>query len=426
MGVDRYARLARMSPGVDGRLRVAVDATPLLGTPTGVGVFCREALTALAQLGEVEVSAFAISWRRRHLLGRQLPEGVRLVGRAMPARPLQMTWRHSNFPDLSWFVGDTEVVHGTNFVVPPARRAARIVTVHDLTIVRYPEMCEPETLRFPALVRRAVAEGAWVHTPSQFVADEVVDTFAVDPDRVRAVHHGAPLHIQGDRPLQGDRPRQPREDAGSPGGIRRGSPGGLRRGSPGGLRRGVPGGLPEGTSRYVLAIGTAEPRKDLPGLVRAFDAIAGGLDDVALVMVGQPGWGSEALEGAIAESKFGSRIVRAGYVDDLGEVLAGAEVLAYPSLYEGFGLPTLEAMSVGVPVVTTTAGALPEVVGDAAEVVAPGDTDELAGALERVLTDEGLRTGLSERGLRRASLFTWEDCARGLSALYRDAASSQK
>ncbi len=100
MGVGQYARLARMSSGVDGRLRVAVDATPLLGTPTGVGVFCREALTALGTAGEVDVSAFAVSWRRRHMLEGQMPKGVRAVGRAMPARPLQLAWRHSELPDL--------------------------------------------------------------------------------------------------------------------------------------------------------------------------------------------------------------------------------------------------------------------------------------------------------------------------------------
>jgi glycosyltransferase involved in cell wall biosynthesis len=398
MGVDQYARLAQMSPGVDDRLRVALDATPLLGIRTGVGVFCREAITSLASAGEVDVSAFAVSWRRRHLLEGQVPPGARVVGRAMPARSLQLAWRHSELPDLSWFIGEREVVHGTNFVVPPARRAARIVTVHDLTIVRYPEMCEPETLRFPALLRRAVAHGAWVHTPSRFVAEEVVDTFGVDPSRVRAVHHGAPR-----RPLQN-------------------SPADSLQNSP----PGVAGGLPEGARRYVLAIGTAEPRKDLPGLVRAFDSIAGGLGDIALVIVGQPGWGTEALEMAVAESKFGSRIVVTGYVDDLAAVLSEAEVLAYPSLYEGFGLPTLEAMSAGVPVVTTTAGALPEVVGDAAELVAPGDTDELAGALERVLTDESRRMELVERGQRRASLFTWEACAQGLTELYREAVDDRR
>ena len=133
----------------------------------------------------------------------------------------------------------------------------------------------------------------------------------------------------------------------------------------------MPRDLPQGTDRYVLAIGTAEPRKDLPGLVRAFDSMASRMHDVALVLAGPPGWGSAALEEAVSRSPFASRIVVTGYVDDLDRLLSGAAVLAYPSLYEGFGLPTLEAMAAGVPVVTTTAGALPEVVGDAAVLVKP-------------------------------------------------------
>ncbi len=173
-------------------LVVALDATPLLGVPTGVGVFCREALGALSAAGELQVEAFAISWRRRHMLESRAPEGVRTVGRAMPARPLHLAWRHSDLPPVEWFLGRCDVVHGTNFVVPPTRRAASVVTVHDLTTLRFPEMCDAPTLRFPALIRRAVARGAWVHTPSRYVADEVVAELGVDPDRVRAVHHGTP------------------------------------------------------------------------------------------------------------------------------------------------------------------------------------------------------------------------------------------
>jgi glycosyltransferase involved in cell wall biosynthesis len=173
----------------------------------------------------------------------------------------------------------------------------------------------------------------------------------------------------------------------------------------------------------VLAVGTAEPRKDLPGLVRAFDAIAGDLRDVALVLAGPPGWGSESLQHAVEGASARSRIIMTGYVPVLDPLLRGAAVLAYPSLYEGFGLPTLEAMAAGVPVVTTTAGALPEVVGDAALLVPPGDADALGRALELVLTDDTERCTLIERGHTRARQFTWESCARGLEGLYRDAVS---
>ncbi len=380
------------------RLRVAVDATPLLGVRTGVGMFCQGALAALGERSDVELAAFAVTWRRRHLLGPLVPAPVRVVQRPMPARPLHRLWSRFSVPPIEWFTGPAEVVHGTNFVVPPSRRAARVVTVHDLTTVRFPAMCDASTRRYPALVRRAVAEGAWVHTPSQFVADEVVAEFGAPPDRVRAVHHGIPAH-----------------------GLRRpGAPGPDGQRSPAVT-------LPDGTGRYILALGTVEPRKDLPGLVRAFDLLAPDHPDVALVLAGSSGWGDDALAQAVAASPWRARILRLGYVDDVdyAEVLGRAGVVAYPSVYEGFGFPPLEAMAAGVPVVATAVGAIPEVAGDGALLVPPGDADALAGALAGLLADESRRAETVRRGRARAALFTWESCGEGLASLYHDAAESR-
>jgi glycosyltransferase involved in cell wall biosynthesis len=379
------------------RLSVAVDATPLLGLRSGVGMFCQGALGAMAVRDDLDVAAYAVTWRRRHLLRPLVPAGVRVVERAMPARPLHRAWGHSSFPPLEWFVGSRDVVHGTNFVVPPTRTAARVVTVHDLTAVHFPDMCDDATRIFPAIVRRAVAQGAWVHTPSEFVADEVRAEFAVAPDRVRVVYHGIPQHVAPSTTSTGPRPPAPAVT------------------------------LPSGTARYVLALGTVEPRKDLPGLVRAFDRLAGDVPDVALVFAGARGWGDDALQRALAASPWRHRIVRLGYVDDaaLRHVLAGAWVLAYPSVYEGFGFPPLEAMAAGVPVVATSVGAVPEVTGEAALLVAPSDVDALAGALSDVLVDEDRRRALITSGLARAALFTWVACAEGLARLYRDAARTR-
>jgi len=229
------------------RLRVALDATPLLGHPTGVGNFCAGALLGLGARHDLDVRAFAVSWRRRDAIGPLLAPGVSGEQRPMPARPLHALWSRWSFPPIEWFIGDTDVVHGTNFVVPPTRRAGRVVTVHDVTMLRFPELCDAATLRFPALIKRAVADGAWVHTPSAFVAAEVIDAFGVPAERVRAVHSGVP-------PLA--------------------EPGAAANGTAAGP------GLPPGARRYVLAVGTAEPRKDLPGLVEAFDAMmTGRLDE---------------------------------------------------------------------------------------------------------------------------------------------------
>ena len=366
---------------------MALDATPLLGRGTGVAAFVDGALHGLAGDGDLELSAFALSLRGTRSLPDRLPEGVRPCRRPMVAGALLRVWSRADVPPVEWWTGAVDVVHGTNFTAPPTRGAGEVVTVHDLTPVRHPELRSPATRHFPALVRRAVGRGALVHTPSAFVAAEVVDHFGAEPERVRPVHHGIPA---------------------------------------------VPAGTWEGRTGleftdlpYILALGTVEPRKDLPTLVQAFDALASSRRDLRLVIAGPGGWGREALEEAIERAAHGDRVVRLGYVHDheRAALLRGAAAFAYPSLYEGFGLPPLEAMVAGVPVVATRAGALPEVLGDAACLVPAGDRDALAQALGLVLEDEVVRAGLVDRGHRRAKDFSWESCAAGLAGIYRDAAA---
>jgi glycosyltransferase involved in cell wall biosynthesis len=224
------------------------------------------------------------------------------------------------------------------------------------------------------------------------VADEVVAELGVPPERVRAVHHGVP-------PLA----------------------------EPAGPRTPPPPALPTGCRRYVLAVGTVEPRKDYPSLVAAFDEVTAEDPEVALVLAGADGWGAKDLAAAIEASPAPTRarIVRTGYLDGaaLAAAIRHAALLAYPSRYEGFGFPPLQAMSVGVPVVATAAGAVPEVVGDAAALVPPGDVDGLAAAIVRVLAGGHEVDDLVSRGHRRVAAFSWEACAEGLTALYRDVAA---
>jgi glycosyltransferase involved in cell wall biosynthesis len=309
----------------------------------------------------------------------------------VPVRVLEVGWRYLNWPPANWFLGSSDVVHGTNFVVPPVSVGARVVTVHDLTPVKFRELCDPSSLRFREQVQRAVGQGAWIHTDSRFVAAEVVEAFDADPARVKAIWPGIP--------------------------------GGYRISEQRDVRRTPPAGALRGCQRYILAIGTADPRKDLPCLVAAFDRLASDHTDVALVIIGADGWGSGPLVDAIALARHGGRVIRPGYVSDAELVtwLGACAALAYPSRYEGFGFPPLLAMSLGVPVVATEAGAIPEVVGDAAALVPVGDVDALAAALAAVLDDDRRAATLVAAGQARARCFSWERCAAEMVDLYQEA-----
>ena len=171
-------------------VRVAIDVTPTLGQRSGIGHFVSELVEGIGRAEAdggrpIELVPYAVTFRGRG------SATTRQRG-PMPARPLRAFWTRADTPPIEWWTGTVDVVHGTNFVVPPARRAAALVSVHDLTPVRFPELCTPDTLQYPGLIRRAVARGAHVHTDSQFVADEVCDWLNIDTDRVHAIAPGIP------------------------------------------------------------------------------------------------------------------------------------------------------------------------------------------------------------------------------------------
>jgi glycosyltransferase involved in cell wall biosynthesis len=378
-------------------VRVAVDATPLLGPPTGVAQAVRGLLSGLsAAVPEVEVVPYVLSGRAARG-GPVVVDGRPAVALPLPAGAAIRLWGRVDRPRADRWLGRAAVVHGSNFVVPPMR-VPTTATVHDCWCARHPGRCTAEVAAFTAAVRRAVARGAWLHVTTQHGAAEVAEVYGA-VERVVVVPFGvptAPLNAPGPGPATTARPP-------------------------------VASAVPEVLTRgpYVLALGALDPRKGLAGLVRAYGALAAVDADVALVLAGPDGPAGPAIDEAVAALPPGvaGRVHVLGVVDDdtRRALLAGAAVLAYPSLDEGFGFPVLEAMAAGVPVVASDAGALPEVAGDAAALVPVADDDALAAALLTVLGDDARRSALVDAGRSRAATFTWERTARGMSELWRRA-----
>jgi glycosyltransferase involved in cell wall biosynthesis len=366
-------------------LDVALDVTPLVGPRSGVGHFVAEILDAIGHSDEIVLVPYTLSLRVRRGGEAGLPPGTRKL--PFPAAAAISAWRRVDKPSAERWLAPVAVVHGTNFVVPPTKGAASVVTVHDCAFERLPELCSPAVRRSAGALRRAVDRGAWVHTPSRFVAAEAADILGTD--RVVAVPHGVPRLALPAAPL---------------------------------------GGL-VGDSPFVLALGTLEARKNLARLVEAFGAVGARHLGLQLLVAGADGPAKPAVEAARAALPPGvsSRVRLAGYVDDRtrATLLARAKVFVYPSLYEGFGFPVIEAMAAGTPVVAGNAGAIPEVAGDGALLVEPTDVDAIAGAICQVLDDAGLAEELMRAGRRQAGRYSWRQAADGLIGLYRQAAAAR-
>jgi glycosyltransferase involved in cell wall biosynthesis len=364
-------------------LQVLLDGTPLLGQRTGVGRYTAALLDELAGQPDLDVRATAFTVRGRGRLRSRLPAGIRARGLPAPARLLRRAWRRLPMPPIEFITGRCDVFHATNFILPPAIRAAGVLTVHDLAFLERPDELAPSEQDLPELVRRSARRAAIVCTPTTAVARQVVHRLGVRDDRIVVTPLGVdPAWFVAAAP------------------------------SAEAFRR---LGLPKD---YVLFVGTAQPRKGLDVLLAAHTLASKSPDVPPLVLAGAAGWGPEVN---ITDHK---RVLRTGYLPevDLRRVMAGAAALVLPSRDEGFGLPILEALACGIPVVATDAPALVEVAGGYAQHVPVGDVEALAAALATV--NDAARDPKTAAARRaHASEYTWHGCAESTIDAYRLAAS---
>jgi len=380
-------------------LRVAFNATPLLSPLTGIGNYIVELGRALAAEGSVDAYSFyRYRWRHeRPQPPRHLGDGrSTLLQRLKPWVPFRGAVRHA-FRRIGFSRGlrayRVQLYHEQNYV-PLAYDVPVVVTVHDLSWLRYPETHPIDRVRWlerglPAALERACA----ILVDSDFIRSEVISTFRVPPERVKTVHLG----VSGEF-----RPRSAGDVAAT-------------------LQR---LGLEHGG--YVLTVGTIEPRKNLSHVLEAFAQLPELLRErYPLVVAGARGWQDGAIVTRLRRLADRGQIRFLGHVagSDLPDLYAGAAVFVFASLYEGFGLPPLEAMASGVPVIVSDRASLPEVVGDAGLTVDGEHADDLASRIAGLLDDSRTRAQMARRGIARAARFSWEACAAATLDVYRAVAS---
>lgn len=372
-------------------MNVCMDIQAGLGQTGGIGRYVRELFRHLgteAAAGDA-VEGFCFDFHRRWR-GMPWAAGGRVRAcRWMPGRIAQAAWKRFHAPPFDWFAGDADVYHFPNFVRPPLGKGKRsVVTIHDLSFLRMPETTEKKNLAWlTAEIQRTADTADAILTDSHFSADEIHELLGVDRERIHPVWLG----------LDSFPSPPPEAEAAA-----------LRRGL--GLER-----------PYLLMVGTLEPRKNIPFLVKVFEEMRDFDGDLALV--GSLGWKTEGILSAIESSPRRDRIRRLGGIrdDQLAAVYAGASAFVYPTRYEGFGFPPLEAMARGVPVVSARNSSLPEVLGDAPLWVDGFDAAEWASAIRAVLGNAEGREAMRHAGMAQAEKFTWGDTAKETWKVYRRA-----
>jgi glycosyltransferase involved in cell wall biosynthesis len=361
-------------------VRILLDYRPALVTRTGVGEYVHRLAEALVKVsaGRDELTLFASALKNR--LRADVVPGASVADGRMPSRTLTTLWQRFGWPPVERFAGGSfDIVHSSQPTLVPARSGLRLLTAHDLDFLDHPERTPAEFAgRYAMLARRHARQADHIVAVSAYTAGEVEARLGVPRQRITVCRPG--------------RPNWPVRQAPPPASV-----------------------------AYLLFVGTLEPRKNVRGLLAAYGRlVARNPQAPPLVLVGRTVAASAPILELIRERPFEGRVIHRGYVADAERpgLYAGASALILPSFAEGFGLPVLEAMTVGVPVIASDRGSLPEVIGDAGLLVSPDDPDELAAAMQRVITDHGLAAALSARGARRSLMFDWTASAAALRETY--------
>lgn len=367
-------------------MRIGVDYTAAVRQKAGIGRYARE---LFKHLGKIDQQNFYILMVPRDAALHPLPSNFRYLRLPFSERLMYIFWQRLRVPiPVEAFTGPLRLFHSPDFVLPPLALTPSILTIHDLSFLKLPECFTSNLLRYLSqAVPRSIKKADFILADSGNTRKDLLELMGVPLDKIEILYAGVGENF---KPSNGEKAR---------------------------TRYGLP-------QRFILSLGTLEPRKNFPRLIRAFAMLKENLkpgNDLKLVIAGRKGWLFEVIFRAVEECGLEGEVIFPGYVEeeDLPSLYSAAELFVYPSLYEGFGLPPLEAMACGVPVVASEAPPLPEVLGDAALFFSPYNVEAMASAMEKALLDKELRRKLREKGFTQSSIFSWDKSARKLLEIYR-------
>lgn len=379
----------------DQAARIGIDYSPATEQGGGIGRYVRDLVTALArhdQHNDYRLFVAGVKAGQRHPLGKPPGVNFRWCPTPLSTEWLARLWQRARLPiPVNIWTGALDLYHATDFVLPPvATRTRTLLTVHDLSFIRAPETASPNLRAYlKQVVPRSVRRADHILADSAATKADLIALYGTAADKISVLLSGVSDHFT------------PVRDTAQIAAVR--------------ARYHI------GDGPYILDVGTVQPRKNFERLIRIMATLPPTLDTVQLVIVGGRGWLQGPIYQAVTDLKLEKRVIFTGFaVDaDLPALYSGAQLLAYPSLYEGFGLPILEAMRCEVPVLSANTSSLPEVAGDAALLVDPTDSEAIRAGLIALLTDADLRARLIDAGRRQAQPFTWDRAAAQLANIYQ-------
>lgn len=370
---------------------IAIDYTPAYEQGGGIGRYVRELVTALSKLDDHTSYRLFVSGATHQTLPAR--PGLNFVWRPTRITPtwLARVWHRAELPILvETFTGKVDLYHATDFVLPPTHpHTHTLLTVHDLSFARVPEAASPSLKAYlDRVVPRSAKRADHVLADSQATRKDLIELYDLPPEKITVLLSGVDTRFH------------PMEDAAAIQAVR--------------------AKYKMGTRPYLFSVGTVQPRKNYIRLIRALAQLRERGYDLSLIIAGGRGWLEDPIYETIHTTGMQDFVHLIGFADDadLPALYSGAVALAFPSLYEGFGFPVLEAMACSTPVLTSNVSSLPEVAGNAALMVDPYDLEAIIHALQHIIDDTALRQQLIQSGLEQAKHFTWEAAARHLKQIY--------